>query len=118
MKATQPAKPAIVCEILGKEIEVASVIAEIATVCARDVGQPLVIKSRVDPAVPENTLTLHLPADLAAAQHPIWCLACRLACFCPDARVSVLVNAETSFRASVNARRKLRSGVARSRTAA
>jgi hypothetical protein len=42
-------------------------------------------------------LTLHLPAELAVSQHPVWCLACRLACFCPDARVSVLVRGEASF---------------------
>jgi hypothetical protein len=69
------------------------------------VGQPLVIQTRrqrrmVSPPHPANrepVLTLHLPAQLAATHHAIWCLACRLACFCPSVRINVLVRCEKSF---------------------
>jgi hypothetical protein len=72
---------------------------QIARACARDVGQPLTVKSIRSTAVGvETIITLHLPAELAATQHPVWCLACRLACFCPQARISVLVEAKVVFK--------------------
>ncbi len=85
------------CEILAPRAAQAAALAEIALALARDVGQPLEVerlsigapRRRTPPA--EAVLTLHLPAELAASQHEVWCLACRLACFCPSARVSVLV---------------------------
>lgn len=113
-----PINPAIACEVLAKNDETAGAIAEIANVCARDVGQPLVVKARVDDAAGKEALTLHLPAALAVAQHPIWCLACRLACFCPNARVSILVRAETSFGPKQTARRRRTSAAVRDRSAA
>lgn len=92
----------IVCEIISPVSACAAAFAEIAVICARDLGQPLSVRTlhvgRGAPAQP--TLTLHLPAALAASQHQIWCLACRLACFCPDARVSVLVLGRDAFAAA------------------
>ena len=89
---------AIVCEIHAPRAAQAAALAEIATVCARDVGQRLIVRTLaigVDGGEP--ALTLHLPVELAIDQHRIWCLACRLACFCPNARVSVLVRGEAAF---------------------
>lgn len=80
----------IVCEIRAPAASIAADLGHIAAVCARDVDQPL--RMRTLPRAPgEPTLTLRLPAALAATQHEVWCLACRLACFCPGTRVSVLV---------------------------
>lgn len=42
-------------------------------------------------------LVLRLPVELAASQHPVWCLVCRLACFCPAARLSMLILGEEAF---------------------
>ena len=86
----------IVCEIFAPNTATGSDLAHIATTCARETGVAVV--TRVLPARGrEQTLTLHLPAELAASQHPVWCLACRLACFCPGARVSVLILGESAF---------------------
>ena len=94
----QPEFAAIVCEILAPRAALASALAEIAAACAKDVGQAIELKTlRIGPAAKEPLLTLHLPAEVAASQHRVWCLACRLACFCPDARVSVLVRGENAF---------------------
>lgn len=84
------------CEIVAPGSAHAAVLAEVAAACARDLGQPLEVAAlRYRRTTRERetapTLTLHLPAELASAQHQVWCLACRLACFCPSARVSVLV---------------------------
>ena len=89
----------IICEIHAPRSAVAASLAEIAVICARDVGQRLTVKTLVINAVecPEAVLTLHLPVELASTQHQVWCLACRLACFCPEARVSVLVRGEQAF---------------------
>lgn len=89
---------AILCEIYAPRTAQAGALAEIAATCARDAGQPLTVKTLViGRQAPEAVLTLHLPVELASTQHVVWCLACRLACFCPDARVSVLVRGMDSF---------------------
>ena len=91
----------ISCEIFAPAAAHRSVLAEIAKACANDVGQPITIKrcqlqaNRTRPQEP--TVTLYLPAALAATQNQIWCLACRLACFCPSARVGVLILAVDAF---------------------
>lgn len=93
----------LVCEIHAHRSAHAAALAEIAATCAQDVGLPLSVKAVRIGVMPnvlrpgESVLTLHLPADLAAAQHPVWCLACRLACFCPQSRVSVLVQGAEAF---------------------
>jgi hypothetical protein len=113
MKAPESTPPAIVCEILAAPKDRAATLAEIATACARDVGQPLTVKTSASPSptprstrtAPESVLTLHLPAALAATQNQVWCLACRLACFCPGARVSVLIQGESAFAPAAPAKR-------------
>jgi hypothetical protein len=88
----------IICEIHVPRSSQAAALAEIATVCARDVGQPLIARTvAIGADCREPSLTLHLPVELAVAQHRVWCLACRLACFCPGVRVSVLVRGESAF---------------------
>jgi hypothetical protein len=91
--------PAVIrCEILAPRAAEAAALGAIARTCARDVGQPLTIKiAPLNAPVREAVLTLHLPAELAASQHQVWCLACQLACFCPQARVSVLVLGADQF---------------------
>lgn len=92
---TEPAQ--VVCEILAPRATIAADLGRIADTCAQETGQP--IQLRVLPAGGRSrTLTLHLPVEMAAnASHQVWCLACRLACFCPEARVSVLILGETTF---------------------
>jgi hypothetical protein len=111
---TDPA--AVVCEIIADSIEQARTIARIAAACAFDVGQPVVIQtsrharttSPRQTATRVSVLTLHLPAELASTQNAIWCLACRLACFCPSVRVNVLVRCEKSFSTgSASVRRRM-----------
>lgn len=87
-----PRSASILCEILAPRATDAAALGAIARTCARDLGQPLTVRAApLDAPVRESVLTLHLPAELAASQHQIWCLACQLACFCPQARVSILV---------------------------
>lgn len=96
----------IACDVIAVP-GASAVLQEIALQCAADVGQALVLND-VLPADPdiEPTIVLHLSAKQAASQHPVWCLACQLACFCPEARVSVLIRGEFSLNATdVEARR-------------
>lgn len=98
---------AILCEIHAVRAAEAGALAEIAATVARDIGQPLSVKTLAlgrQAAVVEPVLTLHLPAALAASQDRVWCLACRLACFCPSARVSVLVRGEPAFASAASGR--------------
>ncbi|HEY0946694.1 MAG TPA: hypothetical protein VGD81_15550 [Opitutaceae bacterium] len=87
--------PPLLCEILAGCRADARNLGAIAATCARDLKLPLRTRPAVSAPSVTVTITLHLPADLAATQHPVWCLACRLACFCPHARVSVLVQGAT-----------------------
>lgn len=97
---SEPEFAAALCEIIAPRVALARALAEIAATCARDVGQPIKLKScGVRAAAHEPMLTLHLSAEVAASQHRVWCLACRLACFCPEARISVLVHGEGAFAA-------------------
>lgn len=83
----------LTCEIVAPTA-LGPALAEIATTLAQDVGQPIAVAPVViSPATIAPCVTLHLPAELASAQRQVWCLAGQLACFCPDARVSVLVQA-------------------------
>lgn len=106
MKAPDDDTPAaIACEIVASSRDQGVALAAIALVCARDLGQSLRVRRRQPASAAEALVVLHLPAALAAAQHPVWCLACRLACFCPDARVSVHVSCLEAFARTARARR-------------
>lgn len=86
----------VTCEIRCAHPALAQALGQIAMACANDTGQP--VDLRLLPlSTGKPVVTLSLPVELAAAQHPVWCLACRLACFCPEARVSVLILGEKSF---------------------
>lgn len=88
---------AVLLEICARSSAKVTAIAEVASTCARDVGQALRIARFPIRTQKESVITLHLPADKAASQHEVWCLACRLACFCPEARVCVLVQGQAAF---------------------
>src|ERR1700712_5108955 len=89
---------AIVCEILASRAALVTALTAISPAGPADVGQAIRIRApKRSSAVRESVIILHLPAAVAASQHPAWCLACRLACFCPDTRVSVLVRGEAAF---------------------
>lgn len=102
----------VVCEIFADSASHAAALAGIAQTCAGDLAQPLQLELNAGRSTPRRrpsralslsrapvdpVITLRLPAELAAGQHPVWCLACRLACFCPEARVSVLVLGTHAF---------------------
>jgi len=110
LNTTPPSAAPILCDIIAPRASHAAVLAEIAATCARDLGQTLQprtlrigrrararARERRTDDEEECVLILRLPAALAGSQHPVWCLACRLACFLPSARVSVLVEAADHF---------------------
>jgi len=96
--ALAPKNPPVVCEIRSSHASEAGILSEIAKTCARELAQPLLVKTvQSGQRVQDPLITLQLPVEMAATQHEIWCLACRLACFCPSARVSVFVSASEIF---------------------
>jgi hypothetical protein len=93
----------VVCEILAPNAALAETLGRIVGACARDAGQPVTLSAR--PADGHDAvITLRLPVELASTQHPVWCLACQLACFCPQARVSVLILGENAFPGQADSR--------------
>lgn len=88
----------LLCEVRAPKPALAGALTEIARIVGKDLGQPLDIECAPLPKEAKHALiTLHLPVSLASSHSHIWCLACRLACFCTDARVSVLIRAEEVF---------------------
>ncbi len=93
----------VVCEILAPSAVLAEALGGIVGTCARDAGQPVLLKSLPDGGR-DTVITLRLPVEFASTQHPVWCLACQLACFCPQARVSVLILGKSTFPPSAASR--------------
>ncbi|MBE2212368.1 MAG: hypothetical protein IAE82_00745 [Opitutaceae bacterium] len=91
--------PELRCEIHASK-RLAPILSNIVQTCARDLGQPVavVLTARANATIP--VITLVLPAEVVIEPHQAWCLACRVACFCPDARVSVLVTGATETAAA------------------
>jgi hypothetical protein len=103
----RPSGPEILCELHAPSARRSSGLVKIIAALGHDVGQLLrikVLELRGGKAEQGASLTLHLPAELAASQHQVWCLACRLACFCPAVRVGVFV-VGTEFNSRSRARR-------------
>ncbi len=90
--------PPLHCEILARRPAQAGTLAEILQICATDLGQTITLESHAERSLSSGpVVTLHLPAEVASSQNQVWCLACRLACFCPEARISVLISARDLF---------------------
>jgi len=93
--------PPLVCEIHAPSAARGQTLAQIVKSCANELAQPVqVIQCRIPRnnrgSIPTHII-LELPVDIASSQHEAWCLTCRLACFCPDVRVSVLVRGADAF---------------------
>jgi hypothetical protein len=96
----------LLADISAPRLADARSIAKIVATCATDVGVAVQTTAHAPRKhVGAANITLHLPAEFAADQHPAWCLACRLACFCPDTRVGVLVHSESAFQRVVRQHR-------------
>lgn len=85
------------CTVYGQVESQSLAAAAIIEKCAEDIGQQVFVSTSPDSAALETTITFELSAEQASGQDQVWCLACRVACFCPDARVSVLIRGEDSF---------------------
>jgi len=89
------------CEIYAPSKAKAEELSRILNRCAKETSQSVILRSH---RIPRNerrstpTITLNLPVEAASTQHLAWCLTCRLTCFCPDVRVSVLVLGSDAFR--------------------
>ena len=93
---------ALDCEIVA-DSATAPPLAAIVRTCAVDVGQPLVLRLKhALRAEPSITFRVPVPVALLFEHDRAWCLAGRVACFCPQARVAVVIEAsalaETSSR--------------------
>ena len=59
--------------------------------CAVDSGAAITVRDHVRSGLSVPEFNLSVTPDELVERHQVWCLACRLACFCPQARVSVLI---------------------------
>lgn len=95
--------PVTLCEVQAPRPTLGD-LGHIVRFCVTELALPVEVVAR-EITRGEPLVTLQITAEQAVNQHPVWCLACRLACFCPDARVSVLIRAEAQF-AAVSALRR------------
>lgn len=96
---TRDHRTPLLCEIQAPAAEALN-LERTVSFCAEQSGHTLNIVTR-EPTNPRETatVTLHLPPAAAAADQPIFCFICRLACLCPQARVGVFVPAQELFAA-------------------
>jgi hypothetical protein len=92
--ASQPSV-ALRCEIVA-ESRLGAVLGRIVRTCADDLQLTVAIQSRVAKPAMATSITVHLPVDVLIESHLAWRLGFRVACFCPYARVGVLVREAAS----------------------
>ncbi len=84
------------CEIVSEDEKLRDALVRIAKTCAIDLklSLPMEMSERTRRATePESEakITLSIPAKFALAHDSIWNLACRIACFCPQARITTQI---------------------------
>ena len=91
---------AIRCEILAPDDRALLDLGKIAKTCAIDLGinVPLVIGSPQIKRETESAILLKIPKEIAVLNDEIWRLASRIACFCPEIRVSTQICSESNSR--------------------
>ena len=90
---------AIRCEILAPDDQKLVDLGKIAKACAIDLGinVPLVlIGSPQISRETESAILLKIPKEIAVLNDEIWRLASRIACFCPEIRVSTQIYSESN----------------------
>ena len=89
---------AIRCEILAPDDRALLDLGKIAKTCAIDLGinVPLVIGSPQIKRETESAILLIIPREIAVLNDGIWRLASRIACFCPEIRVSTQIYSESN----------------------
>lgn len=90
---------AIRCEILAPDDQKLVDLGKIAKACAIDLGinVPLVIGSPQISRETESAILLKIPKEIAVLNDEIWRLASRIACFCPEIRVSTQICSESNY---------------------
>jgi hypothetical protein len=68
--------------------------------CGLDLGKCVRVECAVRPLSRRKMpicIVLHVSASEVCRDKTVWCLSCRVACFCSPASVSVIVHAEGEF---------------------
>lgn len=92
---TQSSPTPILCVIHAEEHQSAD-LASVVTFCSSQTGFAIEVVTHAS-SDPKPVVTLHLAPERASADNPVWCLVCRLACLCPQARVGALIYAHGAF---------------------
>ena len=85
------------CLIESPDYDIAKQLESIALQCAIDAKTPMETKITVRSKIQSSFITLQINVDEALGDSQSWCLACRLGCFCPAARVSIIISAQPLF---------------------
>ena len=88
--------PSIRCEVVSEDEKLRTDLSRIAKTCAIDLKLTFPLEMlqrarRLDETETEAEINLSIPAKLALAHDSIWNLACRIACFCPQARITTRI---------------------------
>ena len=59
-----------------------------------DTGAVITVHDRIRSGLKAPEIHLSVTPEEPVEHHQVWCLACRVACFCSQARVSVLIESE------------------------
>ena len=81
------------CLIESPTMTLSKQLERIVWQCALDAKLTLKTNAVVQISSKETFITIQLSVEEAMRDSPSWCLACRLACFCPYSRVSIIISA-------------------------
>ncbi|MBA3848848.1 MAG: hypothetical protein C0502_02485 [Opitutus sp.] len=87
----------MLCEIRAATGALAAELEHVVTYCAAQAGIHATVLQLPSGGTGTAQITLRLPPEAAGPGERVWCLVCRLACLCPQARVGVLVQAAPAF---------------------
>lgn len=91
----------MLCEICAATGALAAELEHVVAYCAAQTGIHATVLRLPPSGTGTAQITLRLPPEAAGPGEPVWCLVCRLACLCPQARVGVFVQASTAIAPSL-----------------
>ncbi len=93
-----PQFTAMKCLIESSNHKTAKQLESIAVQCAIDSRTQIETKRVVRSKIQSNFITLQIDVSEALGDSQSWCLACRLSCFCPSTRISIIISAQPLFK--------------------
>ncbi|EDY82612.1 hypothetical protein VDG1235_2235 [Verrucomicrobiia bacterium DG1235] len=97
LQSVNASNNSIHCEVNSPNTQLAKDLSNIAKSCAIDLKLALPIRTteKTVSGKRSSSITLTFPFEIAVSSDTVWKLASRIACFCPQAKVTAQIEANT-----------------------